>query len=255
MKPGGRAPKSGRPPAARPIPARAAKPVRSARPATSRAASREHAGRGGRVLRVGLTGGIATGKSTVARHFESFGAAVLDADVVAHHLIEPGASGYDPVVAAFGKGIVRGDGTIDRAALARIVFADPAQRKRLEAILHPLIQNEEDAFVARIGSDRVPRIVVINAALLFEAGTWKNYDRVVVAHCDPAVQITRVVDRDRLTPEAAAARIAAQMPTSEKVRQAHYAIDTTDGFDATEEQAREVWRHLEADLASPGAAR
>ncbi|HKQ98208.1 MAG TPA: dephospho-CoA kinase, partial [Candidatus Polarisedimenticolia bacterium] len=185
------------------------------------------------------------------RHFESFGAAVLDADAVAHRLIEPGAPGHQAVIDAFGRGIVRGDGTIDRAALGKIVFADAAQRKRLEAILHPLIQEEEDAYVARLATDRVPRIVVINAALLFEAGTWKNYDRVVVAHCDPAIQVRRVVDRDRLTPEAAAARIAAQMPTSEKVRQAHYAIDTTDGYESTEEQARAVWQHLEADLASP----
>jgi len=207
---------------------------------------------GGRVLLVGLTGGIATGKTTVARQFESFGAAVLDADAVAHRLIEPGAPGYERVIDAFGRGILRGDGTIDRSALGRIVFADPDQRKRLEAILHPLILEEEDSFVARIATDRVPRIVVINAALLFETGAWKRYDRVVVAHCDPAIQIRRLVDRDRLSSEAAAARIAAQLPTSEKVRQAHYAIDTTDGFESTEEQARAVWQHLESDLASIG---
>ena len=249
MKPGARPPQPGR------APARAAKPARPAKPATSRAASRENAGAGGRVLRVGLTGGIGTGKSTVARHFESFGAAVLDADAVAHRLIEPGAPGHAKVIDAFGSGIVRGDGTIDRTALGRIVFADPDQRRRLERILHPLIQEEEDAFVARIGSDRVPRIVVINAALLFEAGTWKRYDRVVVAHCDEKLQVDRVVERDRLSRDAAAARIAAQMPTSEKVRQAHYAIDTSDGFESTEDQARAVWRHLEADLASPDARR
>jgi dephospho-CoA kinase len=208
-----------------------------------------------KVLRVGLTGGIGTGKSTVARHFESFGAAVLDADAVAHRLIEPGAAGHQPVIDVFGRGVVRGDGSIDRKALGKIVFADPAQRKRLEAILHPLIQVEEDGFVARIGAGGMPRIVVINAALLFEAGTWKNYDRVVVAHCDERVQVDRVVERDRLSREAAAARIAAQMPTSEKVRQAHYAIDTTDGFEATEDQSRAVWQHLEADLASPDARR
>jgi dephospho-CoA kinase len=201
------------------------------------------------VLRVGLTGGIATGKSTVARYFENFGAAVLDADVVAHRLIEQNAPGYSPVVAAFGRGIVQGDGSIDRKALGRIVFADAEARKRLEAILHPLIQVEEDAFVTRLASGG-PRILMINAALLFEAGTWKSYDRVVVVHCEESTQVARIVDRDRLSKEDATARIRAQMPTSEKVRQADYAIDTTDGLEATEDQAREVWRHLEAELAN-----
>jgi dephospho-CoA kinase len=227
-----------------------ATPLRRRAPAPRAPAAERAAAARPKVLRVGLTGGIGTGKSTVARHFESFGAAVLDADAVAHRLIEPGSPGHQPVIDVFGRTIVRGDGSIDRKALGKIVFADPAQRKRLEAILHPLIQVEEDGFVARIGAGGLPRIVVINAALLFEAGTWKNYDRVVVAHCDESVQIDRVVERDRVSREAAAARLAAQMPTSEKVRQSHYAIDTTDGFEATEDQSRAVWQHLETDLAA-----
>ena len=227
-----------------------APPRRGSAPRTAKPA----AAAGSSVLRVGLTGGIATGKSTVARHFDNFGAAVLDADVIAHRLIEPNAAGYAPVVAAFGRGIVRDDGSIDRKALGRIVFADADARKRLEAILHPLIQVEEDAFVARLASGG-PRILVINAALLFEAGTWKNYDRVVVVHCEESMQIARIVDRDHLSKEDATARIRAQMPTSEKIRQADYAIDTTDGLESAEDQAREVWRHLETDLAAPSRER
>jgi len=206
------------------------------------------------VLKVGLTGGIATGKSTVARHFEERGAAVADADALARALVEPGAAGYEPVVREFGAGIVAPGGGIDRPSLGRIVFADPERRARLEAILHPLILAEEEAFIARVAALGGARIAVVNAALLFEAGTWKRYHRVVVVHCAEAIQVERVMKRDGLGPDEALARIRVQMPAAEKIRLGHYDIDTSEGFGVTETRAREVWRHLEHDLTALAAA-
>ncbi len=199
------------------------------------------------VLRVGLTGGIASGKSTVARTFAALGATVIDADEVAHRLLDRGAAAHDRVVEAFGRDILRDDGSIDRGCLGRIVFADADRRRRLESILHPLIRAEAEARIERqirLGS----RIAISNAALLVEAGLYRDYERVVVTHCDTAVQIERLMSRERMSEEDARARIAAQMPTAEKVKVAHYTIDTGDGFAPTEIRARAVYRHLQFDL-------
>jgi dephospho-CoA kinase len=205
------------------------------------------------VLRVGLTGGIATGKSTVAAHFAAWGAVIIDADALARLLVEPGAAGHAPVVREFGPGVVAPDGTIDRAALGRIVFADPRRRAVLEAILHPLIFAEERAAIGRLEAAGRGGIAVVNAALLVEAGTFRTYDRVVVVHCAEAVQVARIVARDGLSRDQALARVRAQMPAAEKLKVAHYAIDTGDGFEATEARAREVWERLEQDRAGlPG---
>jgi len=208
------------------------------------------------ILRVGLTGGIATGKTTVARHFEAWGATVIDADRLARDLVEPGAAGYAPVVAEFGPGIVAADGRIDRSALARIVFADPARRARLEAILHPLIFAAEAEALARLAAS-APEVLagnagiaVVNAALLVEAGTWRHYQRLVVVHCDESIQVDRLMRRDRLTRDAALARVRAQMPARDKLKLAHYAIDTGGTEGATEARSRDVFTALLRDRAA-----
>ena len=199
------------------------------------------------VLRVGLTGGIATGKSTVARIFTELGATVIDADQIAHRLIDRGARAYDRVVEAFGSGILRDNRSIDRSCLGRIVFADAAKRSLLESILHPLIREEEKVRLER-HTQRGGRIAVSNAALLVETGAHRNYHRVVIVHCETTLQIERIVSRDKLSEAEARARIEVQMPTAEKIRVAHYTIDTSPGFAATEGRAREVFRHLQFDL-------
>lgn len=210
------------------------------------------------ILRVGLTGGIATGKTTVARHFADWGATVIDADRLARELVEPEAAGYAPVVAEFGRAVVARDGRIDRPALARIVFADPARRARLEAILHPLIFAAEEAALDRLAASP-PEVVggnagiaVVNAALLVEAGTWKNYQRLVVVHCDEAVQVSRLMLRDRMTRDEALARVRAQVPTREKLKLAHYAIDTSGSEAETEARSREVFHALRRDRKDLG---
>lgn len=200
------------------------------------------------VLKVGLTGGIACGKTTVGRIFTSLGAAVLDADEIAHLLIEPGAPAYDKVVEAFGRDILRPDNSISRSLLGRIVFASPDQRARLEAILHPMIRDEEAARMKRLVETGQGRIIVTNAALLIETGFYRDYHRVVVVHCAPEAQLQRLMLRDGLSDAEARARIDAQMEPREKVKVAHYAIDTTPGFAATETRARAIFRHLQLDL-------
>ena len=200
------------------------------------------------VLRVGLTGGIATGKSTVARIFQTLGATVLDADEIAHRMIKKDAPAYDKVVEAFGSGVLREDGSIDRGHLGRVVFSDPSSRARLESILHPLIRSEEESLVATLTAIGQGRIAVTNAALLIETGVHRDYQRIVVTHCEPEVQIDRVMKRDDLTRDEARVRIDAQMPTEEKTRLAHYTINTSFGFQATESRSREVFRHLQLDL-------
>lgn len=199
------------------------------------------------VLRVGLTGGIASGKDTVARHFADWGARVIDADQLARRMVEPGAPGYDAVLSEFGRGVFLPDGRLDRKALGRVVFGEPARRARLEAILHPLIFAAEEEGILRLEQEGQGGIAVVNAALLFEAGTFKRYHRLVVAHCDEGIQIERVVRRDGLTREEAEARVRAQSPTRDKLRVAHYAIDTGDGFETTEKRAREVFEALGHD--------
>jgi len=215
-----------------------------------RAAGHVHARRSF-VLRVGLTGGIACGKSTVARHFAEHGATVIDADAIAHQLIEPGGAAYDAVAREFGAVVARPDGTLDRARLGHLVFADRSRRVLLESILHPLIHAEESAIIARLpGDDGASRIAVVNAALLIEAGYWRDYHRLVVVHCAEAIQVQRLEQRDHLSREDALARISTQMPTAEKMKLAHYAIDTSDGFEATSARARAIYRHLQHDLVA-----
>lgn len=200
------------------------------------------------VLRVGLTGGIAAGKTTVARIFATLGATILDADEIAHRLVEKDAPAYEPVVKAFGEEILNPDRSIGRSRLARIIFANPERRAALESILHPLIRKEEANLVELLADTGQGRIAVSNAALLIETGFYRDYSRVIVVHCSPEVQLDRILKRDGLTEEEARARIAAQMETREKLKVAHYAIDTTAGMAATENRARAVFRHLQQDL-------
>ncbi len=200
------------------------------------------------VLRVGLTGGIATGKSTVARIFVTLGATILDADEIAHRLVEKGAPAYEPVARAFGEEILNPDRSINRSRLGRIIFSDPGRRAALETILHPLIRKEEANLVELLADTGQGRIAVSNAALLIETGFYRDYHRVVVVHCAPEVQLDRIIKRDGLAEDEARSRIAAQMDTKEKLKVAHYAIDTTPGHAATETRARAVFRHLQQDL-------
>jgi dephospho-CoA kinase len=195
------------------------------------------------VLRVGLTGGIASGKSHVARRLAQAGFHSLDLDQVAHAVMAPGGPAHAEVVEAFGPEVVAGDGSIDRKALGRIVFADSGARERLNRIVHPRVRDEESRLASRL--EQAPdAVLVVEAALLVESGIHLRFDRLLVAHCTPEEQARRIEARDGLDPAAAAARLRAQMAPSDKRRFAHAVVDTSGSLTETEARADEVARGL-----------
>jgi dephospho-CoA kinase len=194
------------------------------------------------MLLIGLTGNIAVGKSCAAARFAELGAAVIDADRVSRELMAPGAPVYCRVAEAFGAEILNADGTINRRRLGGVVFVSEEKRRLLESIAHPAIH---DAIARRIAEKKkTANIVIVDAALMIETGGYREYDRLIVAACPPALQLARLMARDGLTESEAKARIASQMPTDEKVRFADYVIDTSDSLESTREQADAIYREL-----------
>jgi len=187
------------------------------------------------MLRIGLTGGIGSGKSTVAAMLRDRECLVLDADSLAHELLEPGQDAYNEVVREFGQSVLTKGGTVDRKRLGAIVFGDPEKRARLEGILHPRIQDITAKWFAALDRSGGPEVAFDNAALIFEAGSKKNLDRVVVCWCRPDQQLERLRDRG-LSLEEAQRRIAAQMPIDDKRALADDVIDCSGKIPETERQ-------------------
>jgi dephospho-CoA kinase len=198
------------------------------------------------LLRVGLTGSIAVGKSHVAGLLKGLGCHVTDADEVARRVVEPGSEGLRAVVGAFGEEVLREDGTLDRARLGAVVFGDEGKRLRLNAILHPLIQAEQDAQLNAWEAEDPKGVGVVDAALLIESGGYKRFDKVVVVHCRPEAQLERLMRRNQLSREEAERRVRSQMPQEEKLRYADFRIDTSGDFEDTRRQTEEVYRQLKA---------
>jgi dephospho-CoA kinase len=203
------------------------------------------------MLRVGLTGGIACGKSYVARRMAAAGLQVIDLDTVARELTAPGGAAYGDVVRAFGNEFLAADGSLDRKALASLVFSDAEALGRLNALVHPRVREEEarraDAFA---GTDTV---LVTDAALLVESGLHLRFDRLVVVDCRPEQQLRRLASREGMTEATARARIAAQMSVVEKRRFGHFVVDGSLPFAETDRQTDEVAARLRALAASPPA--
>ncbi|MCL6548260.1 MAG: dephospho-CoA kinase [Alicyclobacillus sp.] len=199
---------------------------------------------------VGLTGGIATGKSTVTRILRELGAYVVDADVWARRVVEPGTPGLAEIVEAFGPGVLNEDGTLNRKALAAVVFHDEAARRTLNRITHPRVREgmrqETDDYLAR--HPGCP--VVWDVPLLFEGDTRAMVDVTVLVYADERTQLARLMARDGLPEAEAEARIAAQMPIEEKRRLADYVIDNTGTLKHTREQVERLWRVLRSQ--APG---
>jgi dephospho-CoA kinase len=207
-----------------------------------------------RFLLVGLTGSIATGKSTVSRMFAHLGARVLDADVLAREVVMPGQPAYLKIVEEFGPAVVLEDATLDRKALGAIVFADPARRKRLEEITHPAIGLRQQRILSALDEEEFEGIVIWDVALLFETGGVARMDRVVVVYTDPDTELARLMAREGIPEQQARARIATQMPVAEKAKRAHYVIDNSGERVDTERQVKAVYESLLAELkARPGA--
>jgi dephospho-CoA kinase len=200
-----------------------------------------------RFLLVGLTGGLATGKSTVSEMFRQLGCVVIDADRLAHEVVEPGEPAYRDVVAEFGREVVRADGALDRKKLGAIVFADAARRKRLEGITHPRIRERFARRILELTEAGFDGVVLFDAPVMIESGNYTNMDRLVVVVTDAATQHGRAVGRDG-DPADVERRIASQMPLAEKARLADYVIDNSGDREATLAEVRRVHEALLADL-------
>lgn len=196
------------------------------------------------MLKVGLTGGIAVGKTTVMRTLEELGAVCFDADQIARDVVAPGTPGLEAVVAEFGRDVLAPDGSLDRAALGKIVFGEPARRKRLEELLHPPIIAEQDRRIAEAFARDPSAIVIVDAALMVESGGYKRFDYLVVVYCAPEVQLERLMARNGLSREEALRRIDAQMAQEEKVRLADLTIDTSGSLEETRRATAAVWEAL-----------
>lgn len=201
-----------------------------------------------RFLLVGLTGSIATGKSTVSRMFAHLGARVIDADLLAREVVMPGQPAYARIVEEFGPQVVQEDGSLDRKALGASVFADAAKRKRLEEITHPAIGLRQQRILSVLDEEAFEGVVIWDAALLFEGGGVAKMDRVVVVYADPETERRRLMERDGLSDADARARIASQMPIAEKAKLAHHVIDNSGTREETERQVRAVYGALLAEL-------
>jgi dephospho-CoA kinase len=200
-----------------------------------------------RFLLVGLTGGIATGKSTVSDALRQLGCVIIDADVLAREVVGPGEPAHADVVREFGPGVLRPDGALDRKKLGAIVFADPDRRQRLEALTHPRIRERFERRLQELDERGFDGIVVFDAPVMIESGNEKNMDRLVVVVADAATQRARALvrDGDRQDLER---RIASQMPLADKARLADYVIDNSGDRDRTLAEVRRVHAALLADL-------
>jgi len=196
------------------------------------------------MLRVGLTGSIGVGKSFVGSLFVELGCKLLDADDTAREVVLPGTQGLRAVVAEFGGDVLRSDGTLDRKHLAAIVFDDQQKRQKLNAILHPLIIERQDQIMRDWEISDPDGIGIIDAALMIESGGYKRFDKLIVVHCRPEVQLERLILRNELSREEAQRRIDSQMPQEEKQRFADFLIDTSDGFELKRQRTREGYEQL-----------
>jgi dephospho-CoA kinase len=200
------------------------------------------------MLRVGLTGSIAVGKTFVLGVFRELGCYVLDADKVARDVVEPGTVGLEQVVETFGEKVLRPDGSLDRARLGSIVFADEQKRLVLNSIIHPLVFIEQDGWLKASELEDPDGIAIVDAALMIESGGHKRFDKLIVVWCDPELQLQRLMSRDGIQREDAERRIASQMPQSEKKKYADFLIDTSNTFEDTRRQTTEVFDRLKLSI-------
>jgi dephospho-CoA kinase len=196
------------------------------------------------MLRVGLTGSIAVGKTFVTSIFSTLGCHTLDADETAREVVLPGSEGLTAVADAFGKDVLNPDGTLNRKHLGEIIFGNEEKRQKLNHILHPFIIARQDEIMREWERDDPNGIGIIDAALMIESGGYRRFDKLIVVHCRPEVQLERLMLRNGLSREAAQARIDSQMPQAEKQNYADFLIDTSDGFEPTRTRTTEVYNSL-----------
>jgi dephospho-CoA kinase len=193
----------------------------------------------------GLTGGVASGKSTVARMLEGLGARIIDADRVGHELLRASQGTYHELLRGFGNEILDSRGEIDRRRLGAIVFADPAKLRDLNSILHPRIMARVEELAVQYHAENPCAVIVVDAALLFEAGIGGRFTKVLVVWCSPEQQIERLMAKTGLSPQEAEQRIAAQMPVDQKRRRADYEIDSSGSLEHTRAQVEALYPELQ----------
>ena len=196
------------------------------------------------MVRVALTGGIATGKSYCLHGFEGLGAASIDADLLARQVVARDTPALAAIASRFGRDVLLPDGSLNRSALGRIVFGDQRARSDLESIVHPEIYRHIREWFANLPSS--VGVAIADIPLVFETGHQHDFDRIVVTACEPQEQIRRMIDRNGLGETEARARLAAQWPIAEKIARAHYVIRTDGTFEETDRQVAEVFRQLVA---------
>lgn len=201
---------------------------------------------------IGLTGGIASGKSIVASMFKELGAYIIDADQISREIMKPGTEVYQKVVSIFGKQIILEDQSIDRKKLADLVFGDREMISKLNECTHPAIFMTIDKTIENIRTKNPEALIIVDAALLVETGTYKKFDILIVVYADEATQVERLMKRDGLTREEALKRIASQMPIREKISFADFVIYNQKDLETTKKQVRGIFKILKACASSSG---
>jgi dephospho-CoA kinase len=196
------------------------------------------------VVVAGLTGGIATGKSTVAAIFEKAGARLIDADRIARESVRKDSPAYREILAHFGAEVLQENGELDRKRLAAVIFGDPAEQRALERIVHPRVKEEIDLGIERVRRQAPDALIIVDIPLLYEAGMQHGLDAVIVVYAPENLQIERLMARDALTRPEAVARIRAQMPIESKRALATYLIDNSGSLESTRAETLEVYRQL-----------
>ena len=196
------------------------------------------------MLKVGLTGSIAVGKSFVCVCLRELGCAVLDADLTARDVVKIGTKGLESIIENFGTEILQPNGELDRARLGAIVFADAARRQLLNSIVHPLVIAAQNEWLNEKEAENPQGIAVVDAALMIESGGYQRFEKLIVVWCEAETQIERLMARNNLSRDEAIKRINAQMPQSEKMSYADFLIETTAGFAETKAQTIGVFEQL-----------
>jgi dephospho-CoA kinase len=196
------------------------------------------------MILVGLTGGVACGKSCVARLFQDCGATLIDADVLARLVVERGKPALKDIARVFGKKMLQPDGTLNRPALAKIVFGSPAKLKKLNAIVHPRVAREQTKLTRSIEAQEPQTVVIYDAPVLIEAGAHKRMDQIIVVSADEKTQVKRLHNRNHLSRAEALRRIKIQMPLTKKITLADYVIDGTLSYEQTKHEVERIFEEL-----------
>lgn len=196
------------------------------------------------MLKVGLTGSIAVGKTFVCEVLRELGCAVLDADQTARDVVKPQTKGLQSIIEHFGAEVLQADGQLDRLKLGGIVFSDERKRQLLNSIVHPLVIRAQDEWLHEREFENPSGIAVVDAALMIESGSYQRFDKLIVVWCDAEIQIERLMLRNNLARAEAIQRIKAQMPQDEKKTYADFLIDTSKGFEDTRQRTAEIYAQL-----------